>query len=54
MPPRTAYLILPASTLDRILAEAASAKVSPLWMLAALAVELQFGDAESLGGRPQS
>jgi hypothetical protein len=36
-----AYLTLSATALDRILAEAATAGVDPLWLLAALAAEVQ-------------
>ncbi len=43
-----AYLTLPASTLDRILAEAAAAGVDPMWILAALAAELR-GEASGAG-----
>jgi hypothetical protein len=39
-PDPIAYLTLPASALDRILREAALLGVDPLWMLAALAVEM--------------
>jgi hypothetical protein len=41
MPPRHAYLTLPASALDRILQEAESAGVDPLWLLAAMACEVR-------------
>jgi hypothetical protein len=45
MPPRAAYLTLPASMLDRLVAEAASAGIDPLWLLAALAAELRAAAA---------
>ena len=48
MPLRAAYLTLPASTLDRLLAEAATAKIDPLWMLAALAAELRGDGPDAL------
>jgi hypothetical protein len=39
-PDPIAYPTLPASALDRILCEARPMGVDPLWMLAALAVEM--------------
>jgi hypothetical protein len=39
-PAPLAYLTLPASALDRILCEARLIGVGPLWLLAALAAEL--------------
>jgi hypothetical protein len=43
MSSRDAYLTLPASALERLLHEAASAGIDPLWLLAALAAELRDG-----------
>jgi hypothetical protein len=53
MPPRHAYLTLPTSALDRILQEAGSAGIDPLWLLAAMAVEVRdrHADEASPAGR---